>query len=124
MPYILQWAWPVPLFLVAFFAPESPWHLVRVGKVEEATRTLKRLARPGHLSDLQVDQQIALIKHTNEKEKLAAAKTSYLECFKGTNLRRTEIACMTFAIQPLCGQGITGYATTCKSPSTLNMIPR
>lgn len=25
IPYAIQWIWPVPIFMVAFFAPESPW---------------------------------------------------------------------------------------------------
>src|SRR5271155_957774 len=25
IPYAIQWIWPVPIFIVAFFAPESPW---------------------------------------------------------------------------------------------------
>lgn len=112
MPYVLQWAWPAPLFIVGFLAPESPWHLVRTGNFEQAAKVLKRLARKGHLSDLQVAAEIALIKHTNEKEKEDAAHGSWLDCFKGVNLRRTEIACATFAIQVWTGQGITGYATT------------
>lgn len=26
MPYCLQWVWPVPLFILAWFAPESKSH--------------------------------------------------------------------------------------------------
>jgi SP family general alpha glucoside:H+ symporter-like MFS transporter len=25
IPYAIQWIWPVPIFIVTFFAPESPW---------------------------------------------------------------------------------------------------
>ena len=79
----------------------GPWWLVRNGKYDEAKRTLKRLTR-----------KVELIKYTNEKEEAELANATYIDCFSGVNRRRTEIACVVFAIQPLTGQGITGYATT------------
>lgn len=54
---------------------------------------------------------LALMKHTNQQEKKDAASASYLDCFRGVNLRRTEIVCCTFLIQILCGQPICSYAT-------------
>lgn len=50
-----------------------------------------------------------MIQHTNEFEKSVAAGTSYLDCFKGTDLRRTEIACGVWMIQNLCGSAFMGY---------------
>jgi hypothetical protein len=38
-----QWLWPVPLIILTYFAPESPWWLVRHGKFEEAEKSVKRL---------------------------------------------------------------------------------
>jgi SP family general alpha glucoside:H+ symporter-like MFS transporter len=50
--------------------------------------------------------------YTNEFEKSNTSGTSYLDCFKGTDLRRTEIVCMVWAIQTLCGaSSFTGYST-------------
>jgi SP family general alpha glucoside:H+ symporter-like MFS transporter len=49
--------------------------------------------------------------HTNELEKEASAGTHYLDCFRGTDLRRTEIACVVWMIQTLCGSGLQGYST-------------
>jgi SP family general alpha glucoside:H+ symporter-like MFS transporter len=109
---MLQWIWPVPLFIVGFFAPESPWYLVRVGKYAEAEKSLRRLARSDFYTEQMMKEQIAMMKHTNEKEKADAKQGSFVECFKGVNLRRTELACMIFAIQVLSGQGICAYATT------------
>ena len=45
IPFAVQWAWIVPLFLIATFAPDSPWFLVRQGRLEEAERAVKRLGR-------------------------------------------------------------------------------
>jgi SP family general alpha glucoside:H+ symporter-like MFS transporter len=49
--------------------------------------------------------------HTNELEKSLEENTSYLQCFKGIDRRRTEIACMAFAAQPICGSVMGGTPT-------------
>lgn len=49
--------------------------------------------------------------HTNELEREMEKGTSYLDCFKGVNLRRTEIVCLTWVAQNLCGAGLMGYST-------------
>lgn len=41
---------------------------------------------------------------TNEAEKASNIKGSYLDCFKGVNLRRTEIACIVFVATISVGQ--------------------
>lgn len=110
MPYALQWAWVVPLFTVAFLAPESPWYLVRVGRLEDAEKALRRLARKDFYTEESMAQTLALMKHTNEMEKIEAANSSYRDCFHGTNLRRTGIVCMAWLIQIMNGQSITAYA--------------
>lgn len=51
------------------------------------------------------------MRHTNELEKAVSAGTSYLDCFKGTDLRRTEIAAMTWFTQAFCGAALIGYST-------------
>uniref|UniRef100_A0A8H7KD77 Major facilitator superfamily (MFS) profile domain-containing protein n=1 Tax=Bionectria ochroleuca TaxID=29856 RepID=A0A8H7KD77_BIOOC len=55
-------------------------------------------------------QTLALMKHTNEMEKINAENSSYADCFRGTNLRRTGIVCMAWIIQILNGQSIAAYA--------------
>jgi len=108
--YMLQWIWPVPLFLVGWYAPESPYYLVRAGRTDEVEKTLHRLARPGHYSDLMIKQQIALMTHTNEQEKIEAKNGSYAECFKGSNRRRTEIVGMAWTTQLFNGSHMSSYA--------------
>lgn len=109
IPFAVQWAWPIPLFLIAFFAPDSPWWLVRKDKEAEAERSLKRLSRG--LTDKQVKQTVAMMVHTDEYEKSLQTHTSYKDCFRGTNLRRTEIACMALSSQTLPGQALAYNAT-------------
>lgn len=61
--------WPVPLIIVAFLAPESPWWLVRKNRIEDAKKSLLRLtSRPGDV-DFNPDQTIAMMRHTIELEK-------------------------------------------------------
>ncbi|KAM0276285.1 hypothetical protein ACHAQH_006915 [Verticillium albo-atrum] len=110
VPYGLQWVWVPPLFLVGFLAPESPWYLIRRERVAEAEKSLRRLARKGHYTEQSMAETIALMKHTNEMEKVESAEASYKDCFNGTNLRRTGIICMAWLIQMLNGQSITQYA--------------
>ncbi|OLN83339.1 Maltose permease MAL31-like protein 4 [Colletotrichum chlorophyti] len=111
VPYALQWIWVIPLFLAAFFAPESPWYLVRRGRIDDAEKALRRLARKDHYTEHTMAATLALMKHTNEMEKIEAANSSYRDCFHGTNLRRTGIVCMAWIIQILNGQAICSYAT-------------
>lgn len=104
----------VIVFVGAIPAPESPWWLVRNGRFKEAKRVLLRLARKDQ--NYNADNVIAMMQHTDEVEKrLNNGKSqrndlSYLECFRGANLRRTEIACCIFMTQNLCGLPLVGFA--------------
>jgi SP family general alpha glucoside:H+ symporter-like MFS transporter len=51
-----------------------------------------------------------MMRHTTELEQEITGGASYLDCFKGTDLRRTEIVCMTWAIQNLSGNSFSGYS--------------
>jgi MFS transporter, SP family, general alpha glucoside:H+ symporter len=105
----IQWTWPALLFPILLFAPESPWHLVRKGRLEEAEHSLKRLVRAS--SGIDTKQTLATIVHTNNLEQELSTGTSYLDCFKGPERRRTEIACITFAGQILSGSSFAYNST-------------
>lgn len=109
IPYALQWVWPVPLIVAIAFAPESPWWLVRKEQLDEATRTLKRLRK--NESEVDLSATLEMMRQTNEFEKQVNEGTSYLDCFKGVDLRRTEIACVTWLIQTTSGATFMGYST-------------
>lgn len=110
IPFALQWIWPLPILAGVYFAPESPWYLVRKGRIEEARKSLIELGseRPGAIS---ADERIKQIQHTNEMEAAMSSGTSYLDCFRGTNRRRTEIAAVAWMIQTACGSGLIGQST-------------
>ncbi|KAJ9494576.1 hypothetical protein H2202_010008 [Exophiala xenobiotica] len=110
LPFVLQFIWPIPLFIGAYFAPESPWNAVRRGKFELAKKSLMRLRRDTPEKEREVEATLAYIKYTTELERAETESASFLECFKGTNLRRTEINCVVWAAQILCGNAILGYS--------------
>ncbi|ESU07715.1 hypothetical protein FGSG_02292 [Fusarium graminearum PH-1] len=108
LPFALQWAFAIPLLIGIMFAPESPWWLIRRERKVEARHALQRLTKQ---SQLDIDDTIAVMEHTNRIErKLNYGGSSYLDLFKGANLRRTEISCMVWSVQALCGWILTGYA--------------
>lgn len=108
IPFALQWMWPVPLIIGIAFAPESPWWLVRHDRNDDARSSLRRLRTAATESEL--DHTISMMRHTNELEKEITAGTSYLDCFRGVNLRRTEITCITWVIQAASGASFMGFA--------------
>jgi SP family general alpha glucoside:H+ symporter-like MFS transporter len=108
IPFALQWIWPVPLIVGIAFAPESPWWLVRKERFEEARKSLRRLTSAA--SDNELDNTISMLRHSDAIEKELSAGTSYVDCFKGTNLRRTEIACIAWVIQAASGASLMGYS--------------
>lgn len=91
LPFVIQWIWPIPLIIGAYFAPESPWNAVRRGNNKEASQSLMRLASDSPNKALEVEATLAYIRYTTDLEKAETADASILDCFRGTNLRRTEI---------------------------------
>ncbi|KAH8665062.1 MFS transporter [Tricladium varicosporioides] len=111
IPYALQWMWPVPLLVGIAMAPESPWWLVRKGRNEDAKKSLLRLTSLNKETNFNADETIAMMVHTTALEEKITEGASYWDCFKGTDLRRTEIICMVWAIQNLSGNSFSGYST-------------
>ena len=88
------------IFLTIYI--QSPWWLVRKGRVEEAKRAIQGLTSKTD-SAYSVDDTVAMMVHTNEHEKYVSEGVSYLDCFTGVDLRRTEIICCVWMIQVFCG---------------------
>ena len=110
IPFAVQWTWTVPLLIGVYFAPESPWWLVRHDRIDKAKQSLLRLTRKGDVH-FNVDETVAMMRHTYEVEKSMGGGDSYLDCFKGVELRRTEIACMSWMIQVFCGSPLFLYSS-------------
>ena len=91
LPFAIQWVWPIPLLIGAYLAPESPWNAVRRGKMDEARHSLMRLRQETPNKEGEVAATLAYIRYTTELEKAETDGASIWDCFKGANLRRTEI---------------------------------
>lgn len=111
LPFAIQWVWPVPIAIGVFFAPESPWWLIRKGRLEEAKKSVSRLTSKKADPDFDVDSTVAMMHYTHVYENNSEVEASYWDCFRGVDLRRTEITCMVWAIQNLSGSGFMGYST-------------
>jgi SP family general alpha glucoside:H+ symporter-like MFS transporter len=96
----IQWIWPIPILVLVQFAPDSPWWLVKKNRIADAQKALERLSTRTHE---QCRGSLAQIQHTIQLESDLQAGGNYLDCFKGINLRRTEICMVVFAGQQLSG---------------------
>jgi SP family general alpha glucoside:H+ symporter-like MFS transporter len=88
--FAIEWCWPALILLFIFFVPESPYYLVMKGQIEQARVQLQKLC--GRQED--VDPELRRIVSTYEEEKRlheGAEAASFLDCFRGTNWRRTRI---------------------------------
>ncbi len=100
IPFALQWIWPIPICIGIFLAPESPWWLTRKGKLVEAERAvMKTVAKNSGYTVDDARKAVAMMHHTNQMEIEAKIGVSWMDCFKGVNLRRTEIACVVWLVQ-------------------------
>jgi SP family general alpha glucoside:H+ symporter-like MFS transporter len=106
-PFAIQWLWPLFIFVGMPFAPESPWWLARRGDYEGAEKSLRKLSS----SKVDVKSTLAMIIETDRLERAMEAGSTYWDCFKKINRRRTEIACGVYSIQVLSGIYMVGYAT-------------
>ncbi|KAL3712473.1 hypothetical protein TMatcc_001172 [Talaromyces marneffei ATCC 18224] len=112
LPFAIQWVWPVPPLIAAYFAPESPWNAVRRGKLDLARKSLMRLREDSPQKEKEVEATLAYIRHTTQLEMEESGDASFFECFQGVNWRRTEINCVVWAAQILYGNAILGYSVT------------
>jgi SP family general alpha glucoside:H+ symporter-like MFS transporter len=97
---------PTPLAILIFFAPESPWWLVRKGRLEEAAHSVGRLGRKSRLNP---SETVAMMRRVVELE-TSTKEPSHVELFKGTDLYRTVIVCGVYLAQNLTGNLIANQA--------------
>ncbi|KAF5661200.1 mfs sp general alpha glucoside:h+ symporter [Fusarium heterosporum] len=107
IPIALQWMFPTPLAILIYFSPESPWWLVRKGRLEDAAKAVRRLGRATHVDNSH--EAISMMKRTIDLEK-DTKDPSLLELFRGTDRYRTLIVCGVYAAQNLTGNLIANQA--------------
>ncbi|KAF4978362.1 hypothetical protein FZEAL_5237, partial [Fusarium zealandicum] len=108
VPIAIQWMWPLPIILAVTFAPESPWWLAKQGRFAEAETSLLRLSTR---SREDCRKTVSQMRHTIQLESGIQSDSSYIDCFRGANLRRTEICMVVFAGQQLSG-AVFAYTPT------------
>ncbi|KAL2174034.1 general substrate transporter [Thermothelomyces heterothallicus CBS 202.75] len=106
IPIALQWMFPTPLAILMFIAPESPWWLVRKGRLEEAAKSVERLGRRSRLNS---GETVAMMRRVVDLEK-SEGEPSFWELFRGTDTYRTLIVCGAYASQNLTGNLIANQA--------------
>lgn len=67
-------------------------------------------------------QYTEAMEEISEKENTAQKKNRYIDCFKGVDLRRTEIACWAWLIQITSGGPLQGYSTYFFSQAGLSTV--
>lgn len=110
IPFAIQWVWPPLILIGTIFAPESPWWLVRHHRLEDAEKAVAKLTSAGSGIDFNIKEQVMMMKATNELEIAISEGTNYWDCFRGTDLRRTEIASVAWIAQAWCGSVLIGFA--------------
>lgn len=98
---------PTPLAILMYIAPESPWWLVRQGRLEDAEKSVERLGRKSVVKNLK--ESVAMMRRTIDLEK-TEKEPSLIELWKGTDRYRTLIVCGVYAAQNLTGNLIANQA--------------
>ncbi|KAI5462783.1 general substrate transporter [Mariannaea sp. PMI_226] len=107
IPFATQLIFPIIILVLLPFCPESPWWLVRRGEVDKAQRSLERLTN----GSVDTSMLLAHIQLTTSIEDVETEKARFIDCLKKTDLRRTIICIMVYAVQPLVGNFLViGYA--------------
>ncbi|KAK3899137.1 alpha-glucosides permease MPH2 [Staphylotrichum tortipilum] len=107
--FAAAWAFPGLLLIGLPFLPESPYYLVLKGQHDQALASLKRLSS----SHENVDARLLQIQKTVEAERHLAASggdASFLECFRGTNWRRTRVTLICFYMPQVVGAVLSANA--------------
>jgi len=107
-PYAIQWVWPVIILAGLYWAPESPWWLIRQNRMEDAKMALDKLSsKESHADNTNI---LAMMVKTDLYEQELEVGSTYRDVFKGSNLRRLEICSMAFVVQNFSGNSV-GFAT-------------
>jgi len=99
--------------IVWFIIPESPWYYLNRNEPDKAKKCLKYLN--GGVKNYDVDLEYRVLNYEREQRENfnnEAAKTSYADIFKGTDLRRTIVSWLPLQFQGLGGLSFVLSYTT------------
>jgi MFS family permease len=93
---------PVFLSIALFFVPESPRYLLYHGKDAEARKALE-IIRADSVSQEYIELEWVEMIHGREEENKSAKSESWINMFRGADLRRSLLCYGTIAMQTACG---------------------
>ncbi len=98
--FAAAWAFPGAFLLGLPFIPESPYWHAQKSQPDNARRALERLAPKNHSVQARFDQIMGDIEAERALAAVTGSAVSLLDCFRGTNWRRTLIVfiCMSMNI--------------------------
>ncbi|KAK0670644.1 hypothetical protein QBC41DRAFT_301368 [Cercophora samala] len=125
IPFALQWVFTFLLAIGIWFAPESPYWYIQKGDIVRGRQAIVKLVRKGDPS--MAEEKLALMQHTIQQEHMKDSEIAQLSkwerikvMFSGSDARRTEIACIAWTIQAMCGSSIIAWGPKLFENSGLN----
>jgi SP family general alpha glucoside:H+ symporter-like MFS transporter len=97
-----EWTWPGILLCFFLIIPESPYHLVRKGNLDSAAKSLQRLYNKRAPTQPILDKIVQLIREETFHDH-GGDDASYIECFRGSNWRRTRIILYANGLSQMIG---------------------
>lgn len=101
-----QWPFSLAIFVISFLLPESPSYLIRRNRMDLAYKSQARLdERHAHTAS-----NIERLRLTINEE-TRTMKSTYMDCFKGYNTRRTSIVIFACIIPQAFGLTLLAKAS-------------
>lgn len=94
-----QWILSIAPFILSVVMPDSPAHLVRSGKVDQAERAAQRLFAPR----VDAADELRKLHAAVEYEANLSSKATYKACFTSTHRRRTNIVMLANLLPAMFG---------------------
>ncbi|KFY32323.1 hypothetical protein V493_00308 [Pseudogymnoascus sp. VKM F-4281 (FW-2241)] len=101
-----QWPFSIATLIMAFFLPESPTYLIRKDKIDLAYKAQTRLNEPNaHTESIVEGLRMSI------QEERKTSQSTYMDCFKGQDLRRTMIVVFSCVIPQTFGLTLLAKAS-------------
>ncbi|KAJ6149988.1 hypothetical protein N7471_001187 [Penicillium samsonianum] len=109
IPMAVQCVLPVLLLFLTVSLPESPQWLAGKGNIEDARRNLRKLRGS---SDDEVEEELRLMRLSEENERELHAQTKFWHIFQRQHLKRTLTAGSFFSLNQISGVILSTTYTT------------
>lgn len=104
--FATQWPFSILPLIMALIIPESPTYLIRKGKFDKAYKAQSRLDSPGMNTQANIDAIRCNLEHERQK-----AQSTYMDCFKPANIRRTMIVVFANTLPNIFGLALLAKAS-------------